>query len=84
MQQVKSKTTEQKNNLKPIYQWITLGNRLMEPLSLGEFFFDVVQQRMQHRRIALLQRAEPLVQPVAQFLVIADIQCVQQGIGAAP
>ncbi len=65
MQQVKNKTTEQKNKLKPIYQLITLGNCLMKPLSLGEFFFDVVQQRMQHRRISLLQRPEALVQPVA-------------------
>lgn len=45
-------------------------------------FFDVVQQRMQHRRVSLLQRPEALMQPIAQFLVIADIQSVQQGIGA--
>jgi hypothetical protein len=68
---------EQKNNLKAVLQWITLHNDQSLQVSLCELFFDVMQQPVQHRRIPLWQNAQPLVQPIAQFLVIADPQRAQ-------
>ncbi len=37
---------------------------------LGEFFFDIVQQTMQHCGVALFQKAKTLIEPVGHFNVI--------------
>lgn len=46
-------------------------------LLTGELFFDIMQQTMQHCRVALLKKTNALFQPVDHFDVVVDAQFFQ-------
>ncbi|GEM_PF-3548693 len=48
---------------------LTIKKRYESDL-LGEFFFDIVQQTMQHCGVTLFQQTKTLIEPVGHFNVI--------------
>ncbi|EJK92478.1 hypothetical protein UUU_04640 [Klebsiella pneumoniae subsp. pneumoniae DSM 30104 = JCM 1662 = NBRC 14940] len=49
-------------------------NKKYDRVLFWQVFFNIMQQTMQHCRVALLQQAQPLRQPVGQFGIILHAQ----------